>query len=411
MEDKVSNCSAVNALTESHGTAADHTCGVKVTIDPEFAVLCPATSAEEDRLLGESIVAEKGAREPIIVWNTDGNPIVDGHRRYGICTKHKLPYTTSSMNFTSRSHVRAWMLQNQLGRRNLSDVQRSILRGKFYNEIKGEQGGDHRNRAVRSTGDGSKVQDAPLIDAAAAIASKDGVSRATVKRDAKLADAVKVLGEKAPELVKAVERGQIPTGKVANLADMPKDALTKLEGTDLRKAVAAVINDEVFPDDKSTGTAESMPVKTPVPIAAIMKALKSGKMKATPEHVAKLASFDEDIQGDLLDDIVGNRQTLVQALETGCKADLTVAEEMEAVNKSIESFCRGLMAYAEANLPNDPWLTYMGRSDSAMQKIKDACSALRTCKCVGECPKCVGDGCPRCLNTGRVTRYVKDQLG
>lgn len=85
-------------------------------------------------------------------------------------------------------------------------------------------------------------------------------------------------------------------------------------------------------------------------------------------------------------------------------------EIMKQKNSEIESFCRGLLKFATDGMPTDEWLKYNGRGEHAMQKIKDACSELRTCKCSALCPKCDGEGCVRCLWTGRVTKYMLEQL-
>jgi hypothetical protein len=91
-------------------------------------------------------------------------------------------------------------------------------------------------------------------------------------------------------------------------------------------------------------------------------------------------------------------------------ADATPEDTMKRVNSDIEAFCRRIMAIAESEMPTDEWIKYNGRGETAMQKIKDACSTLRSCKCSAQCPKCNGEGCTRCLDTGRVTHYMLEQM-
>jgi ParB-like chromosome segregation protein Spo0J len=83
---------------------------------------------------------------------------------------------------------------------------------------------------------------------------------------------------------------------------------------------------------------------------------------------------------------------------------------MKAANREIETFCRELWEMAQEKMPKGPWLKQNGRRDQAIQKIKDACSTLRTCKGSALCPKCHGEGCNRCLDTGYVTKLVLEQL-
>ena len=72
----------------------------------------------------------------LAVWpQPDGPPILlDGHNRFDICTAHGLPYETIALAWiTSREEAINWVIANQLGRRNLTEEQKSYLRGKRYN--------------------------------------------------------------------------------------------------------------------------------------------------------------------------------------------------------------------------------------------------------------------------------------
>ena len=87
-------------------------------IDTEFKNLIAPLTSEEYLKLEENILAE-GCREPIILWQ---NIIIDGHNRFDICTKHGIPYETVNKDFESKQEAMAWMIDNQLGRRNISAV-------------------------------------------------------------------------------------------------------------------------------------------------------------------------------------------------------------------------------------------------------------------------------------------------
>lgn len=91
--------------------------------------------------------------------------------------------------------------------------------------------------------------------------------------------------------------------------------------------------------------------------------------------------------------------------------DPTIEEVIEETNRKIESFCRGVMKFVEDNMPEDKWLKDLGRGDTAVQKIRDACSTIRTAKCHCACPMCKGEGCAKCHKTGRVPKYNYDQMG
>jgi N6-adenosine-specific RNA methylase IME4 len=60
----------------------------------------------------------------VLTWN---GILIDGHNRYEICTKHGLAFSVVEKEFASESNVKEWMINNQFGRRNLSNYQRSVL--------------------------------------------------------------------------------------------------------------------------------------------------------------------------------------------------------------------------------------------------------------------------------------------
>lgn len=53
--------------------------------------------------------------------------IVNGHNRYEICTQFDIPFTTHALDFDSRDDAKAWIIQNQFARRNLTPYQRVEL--------------------------------------------------------------------------------------------------------------------------------------------------------------------------------------------------------------------------------------------------------------------------------------------
>jgi DNA modification methylase len=94
-----------------------------IQIKEEFKKLIPALTAEEFKQLEQNCLDE-GIREKIITWN---GFIIDGHNRYEIATRWGLEYETQSKKFDNENDVREWMINNQFGRRNLSNYQRSVL--------------------------------------------------------------------------------------------------------------------------------------------------------------------------------------------------------------------------------------------------------------------------------------------
>ena len=96
---------------------------MSIIIDKEFESLIPPLSSEEFQQLEENCVKE-GIRDALITW--DG-VLIDGHNRFKIAAKHGLPWDEKKMEFADRDEAKLWIIQNQLGRRNLDKWQRFDL--------------------------------------------------------------------------------------------------------------------------------------------------------------------------------------------------------------------------------------------------------------------------------------------
>jgi len=88
-----------------------------IQIKDEFKKLIPALTPEEFKQL-EANCLDEGIREKIITWN---GFIIDGHNRFEIATRWNLEYETESKRFKDENEVKLWMIDNQNGRRNLTD--------------------------------------------------------------------------------------------------------------------------------------------------------------------------------------------------------------------------------------------------------------------------------------------------
>ena len=160
-------------------------------IDGELQALIPPLTEEERGLLEESLITE-GCRDPLVVWAQTGY-LLDGHNRLDICDRHGIRYETKLLEFASRAEAVAWMVRNQLGRRNITDEQKSYLRGRRYQEEKKDQ------TANLKAGDSPKGTLFPSGNTAEKLGSEYGVSDRTIKKDADFAEAVDAAVEKAVE--------------------------------------------------------------------------------------------------------------------------------------------------------------------------------------------------------------------
>ena len=163
-----------------------------IQIKEEFKKLIPALSVEEFKQLEQNCLAE-GIREKIITWN---GFIIDGHNRFEIATRWNLEYQSESKRFDSENDVREWMINNQFGRRNLSNYQRSVLALELESVFS-----ERAKERMLSGNPVPKSEQGRTIEKVADVAK---VGKDTIAK-------VKVIEAKATEQVKA----QLSTGEVS----------------------------------------------------------------------------------------------------------------------------------------------------------------------------------------------------
>lgn len=193
-------------------------------INPEFRDLIPKLSPEEFEQLEQNILVD-GCRDALIVWN---GQIVDGHNRYEICRKHDIPYRTEEKQFTDQNEAVNWIIDNQMGRRNISEEQKSYLRGLRYRNEKRSDGG------YEFVADGKSVGHSdPPIRTSERVAAQFGVSEKTVRRDESFANSLDTIGEYAPSIKAQVLQGH--------------SDLSKADVTAIAKAMPAIVEEVIRP--------------------------------------------------------------------------------------------------------------------------------------------------------------------
>lgn len=192
---------------------------VRLNIDPEYKNLIPALSADEFRQLEENILQD-GCRDPLVVW--DGT-ILDGHNRYRICTENGLDFETVEANVKTKDEALKWMIDNQLGRRNITNEQRTYLLGLRYRQEKKCVGAPEGNTNPSK----QLAHNEPFVPTAEAIAKQHNVGRETVKRAEKYADALDRIESIAPEIKQEILQGKTEVTKkeVIELAAAPIEKL------------------------------------------------------------------------------------------------------------------------------------------------------------------------------------------
>lgn len=101
-------------------------------INDVFKDLIPPLSFEELNILEQSIL-DHGITDPIQTWN---GYIIDGHNRYNISKKHNITFQVKELEFNSEEDAKIYIINKQLGRRNINSFVKLELSEKLRDELK-----------------------------------------------------------------------------------------------------------------------------------------------------------------------------------------------------------------------------------------------------------------------------------
>lgn len=196
-----------------------------IVIDEELKSLIPPLSTEEKLKLEANIVAE-GCREALILWNKDEEYIlIDGHNRYEICERLQIPFKILEKEFEDKEAVKNWMISNQLGKRNLTELQKSYLRGLQYAAEKRKLGGIGVNQHNKSKVDKMSTQQKTIEK----LAEQHFVSAKTIQRDEKFALGLNKLSENNPQFREDFlnKKIKVPVGIIQKFGEDTTQNLTQ----------------------------------------------------------------------------------------------------------------------------------------------------------------------------------------
>lgn len=210
----------------------------EIRIDPEFANKIPPIGEDEFNQLRENILAAGEVYEALVVWN---GVLVDGHNRWKVIQEHpEVKWSVRTMDFPDKWAAFEWMYKNQLGRRNLTDEQRTYTIGKMYEARKNAQGGTGANQhTVRNEQTGQFVHSATRENVKAGTAGEIGrevgMDGRSVRRSEKFAKGVDALREVSPEAADKVLSGK------ANLTKKDVQSISKMPPKAVESAANAIV--------------------------------------------------------------------------------------------------------------------------------------------------------------------------
>lgn len=191
-----------------------------IQINEELRTYIEPLTSDELEALERSLLAE-GCRDALVLW---GDVLVDGHNRYAICTKHGIPFkTVQNPRFKSMDDVRLWMIENHLGRRSVSDFQRGVLalRKKEILEQRAREAQEQANAlAAQAEAESSSP---PANIEPVTIPNRQTLARAARLSSNTLGQIERIQKAAAPEVVRAVQSGEISINAAAAVAALPVD--------------------------------------------------------------------------------------------------------------------------------------------------------------------------------------------
>ena len=196
-------------------------------IDQEFKALIPPLSDEEYAQLTQNIVQGRKCHDAILLWN---GLIVDGFNRFCICMAHGIEFKVEEMQFASRADAKIWIIENQLGRRNLCDAARielALCRMELLREQARErqsQAGGDRKSEKSLYSKRTKLDPKKTMHVWQTTANDAGVGLATLSRYSQIKKSA------SPKLLEKVKSGELKIGtafKMLPKVSMHKEPMSK----------------------------------------------------------------------------------------------------------------------------------------------------------------------------------------
>lgn len=161
--------------------------------------------SDDSREQLEENIKLNGCLDPLTLWEQDNGDLalIDGHNRYDICQRNDIPFKVRILHFHNVDEAKDWMINHQLGRRNLNPDQLSYFRGLKYERMKKKRGGYDKVLSSGQTGDKTSE----------VLAREFNVSDRTILRDAEFAKGIEIIAKSNPKLKNDILLGRVKVKK------------------------------------------------------------------------------------------------------------------------------------------------------------------------------------------------------
>ncbi len=189
--------------------------------------------SEDSKKQLEENIKLNGCLDPLTIWQqaNDDLVLVDGHNRYDICQRNDILFKVRILQFKNAEDAKDWMINHQLGRRNLNPDQLSYFRGLKYERMKKKRGGYDKVLSSGQTGDKTSE----------VLAREFNVSDRTILRDAEFAKGIEIIARTNLKLKNDILLGRVKVKKsdvqlLAQLKDLREVGKIKNEADLYNKA-------------------------------------------------------------------------------------------------------------------------------------------------------------------------------
>ena len=198
---------------------------MNITVNEELLAYIDPLTPDEHEALERSLLAE-GCRDALVLW---GDVLVDGHNRYGICTRHGIAFNTvKNTAFKSLDDVHLWMIDQHLGRRSVSDFQRGVLALRKKDILAARTAPDAPSEPVAAEGsppwdesDPATPVPAPGLARPDTLLTREAIAKAARISSNTIVQIEKIQKSATPELLAAVKSGTISINTAATVASLP----------------------------------------------------------------------------------------------------------------------------------------------------------------------------------------------
>ncbi|MDO4650200.1 MAG: hypothetical protein Q4B26_16295 [Eubacteriales bacterium] len=193
-----------------------------LTTSPDFKRLSPALSKEYLKHLEESIL-QHGCLDPVHIWK---NQIIDGHKRFLICTNHHIPLEVINHSFSCKAEAVVWACTEHMKCASITPAMSIYLIGKHYEGAKDCYLFEHR-REINSSNQQPKYK----YRVAAEIGNIYHMNGSTIYKYGMYAKNIDLIFEKNEALANYILSGRLRFAhKTASIvANLNKSVLEEIE--------------------------------------------------------------------------------------------------------------------------------------------------------------------------------------